>query len=189
MLFPMMPMMGMPPTEYGLKVKPWLHAVLFGQMICCMARFLIGDVWGAISDSIVVSLGYFAVSDMAMMYMLWYSIICSFNFLFDLVYLAIRVLELKSNYFLAAASPLFNLASATLLAAPILAATGAVLSYMMYKDFRDHLGEQGPLMNPLMSGLPIYDGAPYVGPSNLSQPTNTQGEVIRPFEGKAHRLD
>lgn len=198
MLFPiMMPINTGPPTDYALKMKPVLTAIVIAQGVVGVCRFIVGDIWGGISDLIVVALGYFALTEMSMLYMLWYCIICAFNFFFDLIYVLIRLIELRTAFFDFGQSFLFNMASFVLLAAPALALLGAFVSWRIYKDFRDNAPM--PEIQPFAPGPMGYGGPPGAfgpGPGQggfgygaaAPAPQRAPGPQFQPFQGSGHRL-
>mmetsp|Transcript_39362 Transcript_39362/g.94623 ORF Transcript_39362/g.94623 Transcript_39362/m.94623 type:complete len:203 (+) Transcript_39362:96-704(+) len=199
MVVPLVPMVAAPPTDTALKLKPWLATVVIAQFIVALLRFVIGDIWGGLSDMIVCLFGYYAVEDLTMLHTLWYSVMCGFNCMFDLLYLAIRVAELRRHYFHKDMPVMYNLASAVLIAAPVIAAVGCILSYRMYAEARDNLLGEGEAMigRDQPSGLggrhqnsAGYPAATYGGTQTavLQEEQQAQNRFV-PFSGNAHRMD
>jgi len=151
---------------------------------------------------IVVMFGYFAVKDPSMLYCLWYCIMCTFNLVFDLIYLFIRVMELRRQYFHRDMPFLYNLASAVLIAAPLMAAIGAMVSYKMYAEARDaFFGDSEALYAAQQEQQQVLAAAQAAarrpraqyGATQPAQPVQTRArpqddDKFVPFRGQCHRI-
>eukprot|EP00746_Dinoflagellata_sp_MGD_P167628 gnl/MRDRNA2_/MRDRNA2_98415_c0_seq1.p1 gnl/MRDRNA2_/MRDRNA2_98415_c0~~gnl/MRDRNA2_/MRDRNA2_98415_c0_seq1.p1 ORF type:complete len:200 (+),score=18.66 gnl/MRDRNA2_/MRDRNA2_98415_c0_seq1:63-602(+) len=178
MLVPLVIPIGRPPTEYALKMKPTLVGIVFAQGLVCASRFLLGDPWGGVSDGILFCVGYFATTELSMMYMVWFCFMSSFNLVFDIAYVIIRVLELKQGYFNLHMSFRFNAWSLLLLVAPIVAALSSAFSWRVYKDYFECTESE---YTPLTRG---EEEEPRTGYRLLLRDWHT----FQPFVGRGHRL-
>jgi len=195
-----------PPTNFFLKMKHTFITILVLQGAIAICRFVALDVWGAISDAIVVGIGYFAVTDSEIMYTILYGISCSCNFFFDSVNLVVRVTVLKSDFFNMDMPFMHNARSFAIIAATVMACLGAVLAYCLYKDFRRTAVEEhhplmgaGPFMQPPMAGGSMGYGGSYGQGAPLGgYPPGSSGggpgaagtaAAFSAFTGPGHRLD
>lgn len=183
-----------PPTALQLKLKPTITAIVAAQAVVAVCRFVVGDIWGSLSDAMVVLLGYFVITEHLIMYNMWYGLACGFNFIFDLIHLIVRLQTHKLDFFnLSDKSFLHNLASFTITAATITALLGAAVNYFIFRDFRRSarpesmplLGSPGAFMQP----PPLAPGRP--GRPNALVSQNRPDGVptdFAAFSGSGYRL-
>merc|ERR1719375_272137 len=160
-------------------MKPTLVCIVMAQGLVCISRFLLGDPWGGVSDGILFCLGYFAAFELSMMYMVWFCCMSSFNLVFDLAYVIIRVLELKQGYFNPQMGLRFNAWSLVLLVAPAVALMGAVYSWRIYKDYFERTeSEYTPFAQRAQGGEDAQQTGDLLG----------DGQTFHPFVGRGYRL-
>lgn len=184
-----------PPTALQLKLKPTITAIVAAQGVVAVCRFVVGDIWGSLSDAMVVLLGYFCISEHLIMYNMWYGLACGFNFIFDLIHLIVRLNSYKLDFFnLSDKSFMHNLASFTIVGATITAGLGAAVNYAIFRDFRR---SARPELSPLLGGSPgAFVQPPPLAPGRPGRP-NTLVSQNRPdgvpmdfaaFSGSGYRL-
>eukprot|EP00747_Dinoflagellata_sp_TGD_P183222 gnl/TRDRNA2_/TRDRNA2_37956_c0_seq1.p1 gnl/TRDRNA2_/TRDRNA2_37956_c0~~gnl/TRDRNA2_/TRDRNA2_37956_c0_seq1.p1 ORF type:complete len:237 (-),score=45.32 gnl/TRDRNA2_/TRDRNA2_37956_c0_seq1:12-722(-) len=179
MLIPMwMPAQG-PPSPLQLKMRPVLCTIVWLQGIVAVCRFVAMDIWGGLSDSMVVVIGYFAATEAVIMYNMWYGMACACNAFFDMVAVTLRLIKWKGDYFKIELGFFFNLLSFSLVAATAVALTGAMVNYLIWKDFQRNAMEGMPLIPPAQS---TFAAPPRPGGSG----ENTGGYSA--FAGQGHRL-
>lgn len=154
--------------------KGCLVGCVIMQAIFCFLRFAIDDLWGGVTDFVLLIVSYFVIFDMTVMYLLWYMVLCGMNFSFNMVYLSCRVVELKKDFFSKHHHPMENLTSLVVLCAPIMAGFGCYVSYQMYSYWEPFIEEEG------------Y-GQEY-GSNNCYRQQLPPQPAIRHFSGTAHRL-
>jgi len=181
-----------PPTALHVKLTPALKAIVISQGIVAICRAIVGDVWGCFCDLMIVAMGYLAVREANIMYILWYGISCFFNCLFDMIHVVVRFLKYKADFFNSEDSFIFNLHSFALLAAAILCALGATMCYTIYRDYERQnrgFGEAAPFAQQdfgpnggyYTQRLRAYDGGTS---SHAAAAAN-----FTAFSGAGHRLD
>lgn len=185
-----------PPTALQLKLKPTITAIVAAQAAVAVCRFVVGDIWGSLSDAMVVMLGYFVITEHLIMYNMWYGLACGFNFVFDLIHLIVRLQTHKLDFFnLSDKSFLHNLASFTITAATITAGLGAAVNYFIFRDLRRNAHPESiPLMGSPSPGAFVQP--PFLAPGRPGRP-NALVSQNRPdgvptdfsaFSGSGYRL-
>lgn len=183
-----------PPTDYALKMKPSLASTVFFQLVVTICRFIVLDIWGGLSDSILCLLGYMACADMEIVYVMWYGITAFMSALFGGIMVILVTIERKGELMNFEESFAYNMYGFNVLAAPILAALGAIIAYSIYADFRDTAEQEArrPLVgggfdNGGYGGGGAYGGGGYGRDPPLPPPPSRQQE-FQPFQGEGQRL-
>eukprot|EP00747_Dinoflagellata_sp_TGD_P165181 gnl/TRDRNA2_/TRDRNA2_186130_c0_seq1.p1 gnl/TRDRNA2_/TRDRNA2_186130_c0~~gnl/TRDRNA2_/TRDRNA2_186130_c0_seq1.p1 ORF type:complete len:311 (-),score=59.96 gnl/TRDRNA2_/TRDRNA2_186130_c0_seq1:33-965(-) len=182
MLIPIMLPQG-PPSPLQLKMRPAMTTIVSAQLAVAVCRFVASDIWGGICDLMVVVIGYFAATEMVIMYTVWYGGACAVNCFFDGLNIILRIVKWRGDYFNLQLGFFFNLYSFAILAAFVVAFAGATVSYLIWRDFQRNAGEGMPLFEPPGGGgtFAMPPPAPWAAPD----PTPDQFQV---FQGQGHRL-
>mmetsp|Transcript_48572 Transcript_48572/g.140739 ORF Transcript_48572/g.140739 Transcript_48572/m.140739 type:complete len:212 (+) Transcript_48572:73-708(+) len=151
-----------PPTDFQLKMKPTLLAIVSLQSGTALCRILVGDIWGGLSDVMVAVIGGYAVAETSVTYTLYYGVGCALNCFFDIAGLCMRFARFKAGYFDLDRPFLYNLASFSLLAATMAALLGALVCFFIWRDFKQCAGELAPI-------APFY-GAPAASFGSFAPP-------------------
>mmetsp|Transcript_51660 Transcript_51660/g.82067 ORF Transcript_51660/g.82067 Transcript_51660/m.82067 type:complete len:208 (-) Transcript_51660:116-739(-) len=176
-----------PPTPLQLKLLPYIRVVVCSQAVVAVCRAIVGDIWGCISDLLVVALGYFALRESNIMYLMWYGVACFFNSLFDMIRVVARLIKFKDDYFDSDMEVTHNIHSFAILAAVVLAGLGAAMSYSVFRDYGREYGFGDAV--PYAAQAPNYGaaGGYYSAPRPAA---NTAGASnFAAFSGAGHRLD
>mmetsp|Transcript_133244 Transcript_133244/g.231562 ORF Transcript_133244/g.231562 Transcript_133244/m.231562 type:complete len:211 (+) Transcript_133244:72-704(+) len=183
-----------PPTDLQIKMRPTLMVIVTLQGIIAFCRFVVLDIWGGLSDLMVVAAGYFASSENSITYVMLYGLVCAINSLFDFVNVAIRASKWKEDYFNPGLGFDYNMRSFTLLAAAVTALTGSVVCYAIWRDYQRNAADMMPIAQQGGGYAPYGqyggaygNGAEVWAPSQApaAQPATNQFSA---FGGHGHRL-
>merc|ERR1719191_1788235 len=124
---------------------------------------------------------------MEVLYIMWYGITAGMSTFFGTVMVFLVGFERKGDFFNFEKSFFYNMDGFNVIAAPILAGLGAIVSYSVYKDFRDEAEEEArrPMAGPGHGyGAMGADDPAFVAPP----PPQRQQQEFQPFQGSGHRL-
>mmetsp|Transcript_18375 Transcript_18375/g.58326 ORF Transcript_18375/g.58326 Transcript_18375/m.58326 type:complete len:219 (+) Transcript_18375:77-733(+) len=188
-----------PPTEFQLRMKPALMAIVALQGTAAFCRILAGDLWGGLSGSMIAIIGGFAVGEMSITYVVYYGVGCALNCVFDTAAASVRCARLKLSFFDLDRPFLFNLLSFGLLSAAVSTLLGAIVSYAIWRDFRQCAGELSPFYGAAAASVGLGPGAGQaggnqqfgsygsLGPGPAPRSLSTSGSIDA-FSGPGYRL-
>mmetsp|Transcript_101714 Transcript_101714/g.242571 ORF Transcript_101714/g.242571 Transcript_101714/m.242571 type:complete len:178 (-) Transcript_101714:10-543(-) len=177
MVFPTAGSLGLPPTRFALKARPYFMALLGVQAALMVARFLILDVWGALLSLLILTLGTFVLSSGAGVdtgYCLYFGLMCLVNGMFDAILFLERAIHVKSPLFSRAAPLVFNAASVVYLTAPVVELAAASLAAAIYVEASE---QESRLLMPALAQLEI---------SNDGEARHS--EQFRAFTGRGYHI-
>ena len=123
-----------------------------------------------------------------MRYILWYMVLSSMVFAFDIIYLVVRAAELQKRFFSRHHHPVENLTSLLVVVAPVLAFAGCCVAWKMYSYYEpfDDLETTAAYYDE-ETGLRSDDG--YGSAMCTRQLQERTRPALTPFSGPAFRLD
>merc|ERR1719321_1646842 len=142
---PAMPQQIGGPSEFALRVMPWMLAILVVESLTCALRmFILLDIMGGFIMAIAIGLGWYAwKQDMNITFVCYWGMLSLFNGVFDLVKLIDFQVKSPMPMFSSDAPTMYNVASLIQLAIPLSSLAGAVLAWYLYKDATDSPSEMG----------------------------------------------
>lgn len=171
---PAMPLQFGPPSQFALKVKPYLGLILVLQSVEAVLRLcLFLDFTGAFLMFMGVAVGVLAYSrQLDITLICYYGLICLINGTFDFV----RLLDLWANY--GAYLEVGVLQTLTMFLTPLVELVGALIAYILYRDNGDFQEDSG-FLNEVQAQ-----------PSEREPlfPRAARGERLPKFSGEGHRL-
>lgn len=162
MLFPMVSI-EFPPTDYCLKARPWFILLLVIQLALCVGRFMVNDIWGALTLVMVTLVGTFVVSGecgVNVMNCMYYAMMAFTCGVFD-TFLCVMYFQNSEHGFMSKkASEMALLAQAVFLLSPIVEFASGMLAWSFFSDCRRQAEEAPLLPGPggagLSGGVPAY---------------------------------
>lgn len=196
MLFPMA--MEIPPTDYCLRGRPWFILLLVMQLALSIGRFLVNDIWGALTLVMVTLIGSFVVSGdcgINVMNCLYYAMMAGTCGIFDLLLCVMYFQNSVHGLLSKRASSGALLAQVVFILSPIVEFLSAYLAWTFFSDCRRQAEEN----TPLLPGPAVGGG--YMSATDLldehreraraaaeRRDRERQSESFRAFQGKAHTL-
>eukprot|EP00747_Dinoflagellata_sp_TGD_P167096 gnl/TRDRNA2_/TRDRNA2_190954_c0_seq1.p1 gnl/TRDRNA2_/TRDRNA2_190954_c0~~gnl/TRDRNA2_/TRDRNA2_190954_c0_seq1.p1 ORF type:complete len:187 (+),score=33.09 gnl/TRDRNA2_/TRDRNA2_190954_c0_seq1:94-654(+) len=179
--FPAMPSPSGPPSDYLLRRRPVVIAVLITQTILCALRIaLFLDILGGFIMAIVVGVGWYAVKqDMNITFLCYWGIMCFIQGIFGLVTIidaGVHGAVLWDKEHL--------VKSIVLLGVPIMYIVGSILAYCFYQDATEEYlpppagGGYGALNARGAGGSSGGGGGMFSGPNRS----------VNLFSGDGHKL-
>ena len=84
-----------PPTEFALRMRKWLIALLVSMIVCCGFRIYFGDPWGGVVMIFTAILGVFIIrDDMDITYCSIFGMFCAMNCMFDMILVLERTFQI-----------------------------------------------------------------------------------------------
>ena len=111
---------GVPPTRFALKARPYFLALLLGQAALVVGRFVIMDFWGGFLTFAALLMGALVISGgtIESQYCLYYVLMCLVIAIFDIILCVERGLHVKYSLLSRRAPLMFNVASVIFLLSP-----------------------------------------------------------------------
>mmetsp|Transcript_72366 Transcript_72366/g.140012 ORF Transcript_72366/g.140012 Transcript_72366/m.140012 type:complete len:191 (-) Transcript_72366:187-759(-) len=187
MLIPMpSPPMG-PPTEYVMRRRWLMLAILIVQTVSCLLRMvIILDILGGFIMGIGIAFGWYAYKQgMEIQFICSWGMMCLINGAFDLVRFIDHWVKSPLPLFSSEAPGSYNAASAILLVSPLAALAGSWLAWYIYKSYSDDApagGDWGA------GGGGWGAGAATAGGNSERSRLLGCGGGFQPFEGGGQRL-
>lgn len=205
----MLPMgqMELAPTEYAISMRPVFVLCLTLLLAIVVGKFVIHDVWGAVSLIFVLLMGVLVLSGpykVNATSALFYSAMAIISGIFDMISCVLYFEHSKYRMMDQSAPRIVLLAQTMFLISPIALFLSAMVSYSIFADCRDHAQETMPMggagVDYTMLGG-VYDWEGGYGPPQGLPPAQVQqalqpprdpsiaSQVPQPFQGVSRRLD
>lgn len=184
MVFPMISI-EIPPTEYTLRMRPVFTALLVILFILAIGKFVISDMWGAISMLLVCLMGCLVLTGnggINVTNCLFYSVMALISGIFDVMACVMYLNNSKYKLFDGKAPTMVLVAQSIFVLSPLCLFISAGVAYSMYSDARNN-AESQPLAGDWERGGGYYDAPP---PAR-SQPA-PKAAPTQPFQGQGQRL-
>jgi len=140
MLFPVPLVMGGPPSEIQLAMRPWLGLLIGLQSTLVLGRIFIVDIWGSFILLMVIIVGVVTLRrKLDVLSCVSYGFMVVFTGLFDFILLFERYARVPGPFFAAERSLQYNVASAVFLISPLLDFMGAVICWKVYSDYDNQM--------------------------------------------------
>jgi len=179
-----------PPTEFARRLSIWIAFCLLLQISVCVLRIVAFlDIMGGFMMGFMIGLGCYGWKmDCNITFMSSWGALCLVNGTFDLARCIDLAVHSPRPFFLKTATVMYNLGSAVLIAVPVVCYMGAILAWLLYKDFAamDIAGPGGEGAAPFNNNDPLgnyREGQPPLGLAGHRGSLRAE-----PFSGEGHRL-
>mmetsp|Transcript_55046 Transcript_55046/g.152567 ORF Transcript_55046/g.152567 Transcript_55046/m.152567 type:complete len:195 (-) Transcript_55046:156-740(-) len=180
------------PTEYALRMRPPFMGVLLVLAAIVIGKFVIRDLWGAISLLFVVLVGVFVLLGQYQVNAssaLFFCVMAIISGVFDFVSCILYFQHSKYHVFHPKAPWIVLLAQAIFLLSPVILVASAALSYSIFSDCRDHAQEAFPIRGNMIDYTSLLEAVPQAQPSAPSTArASSMPAALVPFQGRAQRL-
>lgn len=130
---------GVPPTRFALKARPYFLALLLGQAALVVGRFVIMDFWGGFLTFAALLMGALVISGgtIESQYCLYYVLMCLVIAIFDIILCVERGLHVKYSLLSRRAPLMFNVASVIFLLSPMIELAATALAAYIFLDAQE----------------------------------------------------
>lgn len=202
MLFPMASL-EFPPTDYCLKARPWFILLLGVQLALCIGRFLVNDIWGALTLVMVTLVGSFVVSGehgINVMNCLYYAMMALTCGIFDTLLCIMYFQNSEHGLMSKKASTMALVAQVVFILSPIVEFVSGWMAWSFFSDCRRQAEEEPLLPGPGGGGSFGGPGTNYMAAEALEEQRDRarqaaerrerqgQDANFRAFQGQAHTL-
>jgi len=187
-----------PPTEFGLRMRFWFIVLLTVMtFVTCSRLFVLLDIVPGFFFGILVGMGIFAVhSSMDMQILAFFGITCLFCGVMDLLHLVDFIVRVRYKsqqpvpFFSEDYPTIVNFGNAIRIAVPITQLVGAMMTWVVWKDYRDSAASEDvgyQAFAPGDAGERGYGAAGGRPPPRESNAGQTS-ENFQAFSGQGQRL-
>jgi len=179
------------PTEFAIRMRPWFIGSLGAIVVLIILKFIIHDLWGAVSLVFVVLMGLFVLLGqypVSASNAFFYCVMALISGIFDVISCILYFQHCAYDMFDKKAPKDVLLTQVLFLLSPIVLFASAMLAYSIFCDCRDNAQDSMPIRGAPWAYTVFGDEVNYQAVVQ-PRPQRPPQPPTQPFSGHSQRLD